>query len=139
MQRRYKPAEVTDERPGKGELINEELAKGIIVGLFALRYGNNQPCRPMVVADSASVGLETGSKYGNCLHTKAAEELIPYMLGPMKGMRARLHEAIPRKDIPEVNQVYQLRKPNTFSLPVSSVGWFQFGKSRDAALSVSSH
>ena len=112
--------------------------KGLLLGCLLSAMGTISLAAQMVVADSASVGLETGSKYGNCLHTKAAEELIPYMLGPMKGMRARLHEAIPRKDIPEVNQVYQ-ESPILFSLPVSSVGWFQFGKSRDAALSVSSH
>lgn len=74
--------------------------KGLLLGCLLSAMGTISLAAQMVVADSASVGLETGSKYGNCLHTKAAEELIPYMLGPMKGMRARLHEAIPRKDIP---------------------------------------
>ena len=95
--------------------------KGLLLGCLLSAMGTISLAAQMVVADSASVGLETGSKYGNCLHTKAAEELIPYMLGPMKGMRARLHEAIPRKDIPEVYQVYQLRKPNTF-FPSGFVG-----------------
>lgn len=95
--------------------------KGLLLGCLLSAMGTISLAAQMVVADSASVGLETGSKYGNCLHTKAAEELIPYMLGPMKGMRARLHEAIPRKDIPKVNQVYQLRKPNTF-FPSGFVG-----------------
>lgn len=95
--------------------------KGLLLGCLLSAMGTISLAAQMVVADSASVGLETGSKYGNCLHTKAAEELIPYMLGPMKGMRTRLHEAIPRKDIPEVNQVYQLRKPNTF-FPSGFVG-----------------
>ena len=95
--------------------------KGLLLGCLLSAMGTISLAAQMVVADSASVGLETGSKYGNCLHTKAAEELIPYMLGPMKGMRARLHEAIPRKDIPEDNQVYQLRKPNTF-FPSGFVG-----------------
>ena len=95
--------------------------KGLLLGCLLSAMGTISLAAQMVVADSASVGLETGSKYGNCLHTKAAEELIPYMLGPMKGMRARLLEAIPRKDIPEVNQVYQLRKPNTF-FPSGFVG-----------------
>ena len=95
--------------------------KGLLLGCLLSAMGTISLAAQMVVADSASVGLETGSKYGNCLHTKAAEELIPYMLGPMKGMRARLHEAIPREDIPEVNQVYQLRKPNTF-FPSGFVG-----------------
>ena len=72
--------------------------KGLLLGCLLSAMGTISLAAQMVVADSASVGLETGSKYGNCLHTKAAEELIPYMLGPMKGMRARLHEAIPRKD-----------------------------------------
>ena len=89
--------------------------KGLLLGCLLSAMGTISLAAQMVVADSASVGLETGSKYGNCLHTKAAEELIPYMLGPMKGM------AIPRKDIPEVNQVYQLRKPNTF-FPSGFVG-----------------
>ena len=95
--------------------------KGLLLGCLLSAMGTISLAAQMVVADSASVGLETGSKYGNCLHTKAAEELIPYMLGPMKGMRARLHEAIPRKDIPEVHPVYQLRKPNTF-FPSGFVG-----------------
>lgn len=94
---------------------------GLLLGCLLSAMGTISLAAQMAVADSASVGLETGSKYGNCLHTKAAEELIPYMLGPMKGMRARLHEAIPRKDIPEVSQVYQLRKPNTF-FPSGFVG-----------------
>lgn len=88
--------------------------KGLLLGCLLSAMGTISLAAQMVVADSASVGLETGSKYGNCLHTKAAEELIPYMLGPMKGMRARLHEAIPRKDIPEVNQVYQIKKAQYF-------------------------
>ena len=83
--------------------------KGLLLGCLLSAMGTISLAAQMVVADSASVGLETG------------EELIPYMLGPMKGMRARLHEAIPRKDIPEVNQVYQLRKPNTF-FPSGFVG-----------------
>ena len=95
-------------------MINEELAKGIIVGLFALRYGNNQPCRP-----NGSCGFSIGwlgdrKQIWKLSAHKSRRGADTIYVGTHEGMRARLHEAIPRKDIPEVNQVYQLRKPNTF-------------------------